>query len=288
MLFLALILAFVPACLAQDVTFSKTRYSSVKQPIEIGVNLSITDSKILIKSKKVSKKLATIDMEIPYSSIDTMSYEFATRHRVQEGAAVMGLSLGAGAIVMGTKTKSYWLAIDYHEADAKQSTVLRLDKSEYRDVIAALEAKTGKQVAVLDSKTNPLNPTAGSKDMDEVIPFGVDNVVAALKAAMESQGCKVKDVTASRIECKRSRGLSERTGNGGEKVTATLEAKGEQTQVRIWTGKKFGGRKGISNWSTPIYQEMMKSLQKPAAVENRSAGSAGRVAERGGANVARL
>jgi len=263
-LILALILAFVPACLAQDVTFSKTRYSSAKQPIEIGVNLSITDSKILIKSKKVTKRLPPIDMEIPYSSIDTMSYEFASRHRVQEGTAVVGLSLGAGAIIMGTKTKSYWLTINYHEADARESTVLRLDKSEYHDVIAALEAKSGKHVAVLDSKTAPLNPTAGSQDMDAVIPFGMDTVVPALKAAMESQGCKVKDVTADRIDCKRPRGASERTGNGGEKVTATVEAKDAQTHVRIWTGKKFTDRVRAGNWSTPIYQEMMKSLQKPA------------------------
>jgi hypothetical protein len=264
--FLALIMAWAPASLAQDATFSKTRYSSVKQPVEIGVNLTITDSKILIKSQKVSKRLPAIDMEIPYSSIDALSYEFASRHRVQEGAAVMGMSLGAGAIVMGTKTKSYWLTIDYHQADAKQSTVLRLDKSEYQDVIAALNAKSGKKVAVLDAKAAPLNPTAGSKDQDEVIPFAMNSVVAALKSAMESQGCKVKNETAGRIECKRFRTVSERTGNGGEKVTATVEAKGEQTEVRIWTGKKFGAHSGINNWSTPIYQEMMKSLQKPAPV----------------------
>jgi hypothetical protein len=55
-----------------------------------------------------------------------MSYEFASRHRVQEGSAVAGLSLAGGAILMATKTKSYWLYLDYHEGDAKQSTILRL------------------------------------------------------------------------------------------------------------------------------------------------------------------
>jgi len=88
--------------------------------------------------------------------------------------------------------------------------------------------------------------------MDAVIPFGMDTVVPALKAAMESQGCKVKDVTADRIDCKRPRGASERTGNGGEKVTATVEAKDAQTHVRIWTGKKFTDRVRAGNWSTPI------------------------------------
>lgn len=263
LLSLALILALVPAGLAQVATFSKTRYSSVKQPKEADVNLSLTDSKIVIKSKKVSKKMPAVDIEIPYSSIDAMSYELATRHRVAEGGALMAASLGAGAVLMATKTKSHWLTIEYHEGGAKQSTVLHLDKSEYQDVISALEANTGKQIAMLNSKTSPLNPTAGSKDMDEVVPFGRDKVAAALKSAMESEGCNVTNATGDRIECKRARGGSERTGFGGEKVTATMEAKGGQTRVRIWTGKGFTGRVGKHNWSTPIYQEMMKSLQTP-------------------------
>jgi hypothetical protein len=124
---LTLILALGLAGLTQDVTFSKTKYSSVKQPKEADVNLSITDSKILIKGKKVSKKVPLIDMEIPFSSIDAMSYELASRHRVQEGTALMAASLGTGAILMTTKTKSHWLAIEYQQGDAKQSTVLQLD-----------------------------------------------------------------------------------------------------------------------------------------------------------------
>ncbi|MGH9746795.1 MAG: hypothetical protein ACRD59_11880 [Candidatus Acidiferrales bacterium] len=254
------VLALAPAGLAQDVTFNKTRYSSVKQPGEADVVLTLTDSKILIKDKKANG----IDMEIPYSSIDSISYELATRHRVAEGAGVMALSIGAGAIVMATKTKSYWLDIEHHDGDAKELTVLRLDKSEHEQVMAALAAKSRKHIEALATKGRPLNPTVGSKDMDEVIPFGMEAVAAALKPAMESFGCNVTEAKDKRIECKRPRGYSERTGSGAEKVTATLEAKGDQTRVRIWTGKGFVGRIGKNNWSTPIYEEMMKNLQKPA------------------------
>jgi hypothetical protein len=201
-------------------------------------------------------------MASPYSSIDEMSYEYATRHRVAEGASVMVLSLGAGAILMATKTKSHWLAIVYHEGETKQTTVLQLDKSEYEAVIAALEARTGKKIAVLESKSSQLNPTAESKDMDEMVPFGTDRIVAALKPAMESVGCKVTAVKASSVECKRARGGDERTGYGGEKVIASLETKGDQTRVRIAT------HKGSKNWSTSIYQEMMKNLQPPAQSGN--------------------
>jgi len=266
---LALLLTLAQTALAQDVTFSKARYSSVKYPIEQYVALTITDSNLSIKSNKVYKKMEPIALTIPYSAIDSMTYEFASRHRTQEGTALMGLSLAGGAILMSTKTKSYWLCINYHEGDAKQSTVLRLDKSEYNDVISTLKTKSGKEITNLDSKTSPgvLNPTVGSKDIDEVVPFAMDVVIAALKPAMASVGCKVKekDTTADRIVCRRLFGFSERTGGpGGERVTATVEARGEQAHVRIWTGKKFVDHVRADNWSTMVYQEMMNSLQKTA------------------------
>lgn len=246
----------VPAGRAQDISFSKTRYSSVKQPKEADVVLTITDSKISIKGKKADG----IDLEIPYSSIDSMTYEVAARHRSE----LIGIS---PAMAMALKTKSHWLDIEYHEGDSKQLTTLRLDKSEYQKVIATLEARTGKHIAALDSKKSPLNPTVGSKDMDELVPFRMDAVAAAMKPAMESVGCNVTRATAERLECKRPWAKDndiERTGNGGENVTAKLEAKGEQTRVRISTEKGFHHRLGKKNWSTPIYQEMMKNLQQPA------------------------
>lgn len=266
---LALILALASQVMAQDASFNKTRYSSLKEKNEIDVMLVVTDAKITIRGKKANKKSEAIDMEIPFTSIDDMSYELAARHRVAEGAAIMAISLGAGAVLMATKTKSHWLAIEYHESNAaKQTAILRLDKSEYENIIKTLEARTGKPIAILDSKTNPsnpINPEAGSKDMDEVVAFNIDKVLAALRPAMENIGCKVTTTTPDRIECKRGRGSSERAGNGGEKVTATVEAQGDQTRVRIWTGKGFVGRLEKNNWSTPVYQEMLKVLQKPAA-----------------------
>ncbi len=100
----------------------------------------------------------------------------------------------------------------------------------------------------------------------------MDQVMAALKPAMESRGCNVTHSSASQIECKRKRGVSERTGAGGEKVTATLEAQGDQTHVRIWTGKKFKEKAAAKgNWSTPICQELIKSLGKPAPAATAAA-----------------
>lgn len=258
--FFLLAVTLAPTSRGDDVTFNKTRYSSVKQPKESEVGLTITESKVLIRGKKKNG----VTTEIPFSSIDSITYELSARHRVQEGAGVMLLSPATGAVLMLTKTKSHWLAIQYHDGDQKQEMVLRLDKSEYEKVLSTLEARTGKTIARLDSKTSPLNPTAQSKDVDETVSFKKDAVVAALKPAMENFGCKVTDVNDKHVECKRDRGNDERTGYGGEKVTAELQAKGDQTRVRIWTGKGFVGRVRKNNWSTPIYQEMMKTLQKPA------------------------
>jgi len=254
-----------PGAASQDVVFSKTRFSSVKQPRETEVILTVTGSGILIRNKKADKKQPAIDLQIPYVSIDSMSYELAARHRIAEGAAVMGASLGVGAVLMATKTKSHWLAVEYHEGSGQQMTLLRLDKSEFQGVLTALETRTGKSIPKLDTATAAFNPTANSKDMDETIPFRVEKVVTALKPAMESMGCKVTAETAGRIECKRSRGSSEQTGGGGESVTATLEATGQQTHLRIWTGKGFVGRVQKKNWSTPIYQAMLKTLQNELA-----------------------
>jgi hypothetical protein len=78
---------------------------------------------------------------------------------------------------------------------------------------------------------SPLDLTAAT--VDEVIPFEMDKVVAALKPAMESEGCNVTQETPGRIECKRPRGYSysEHMAYGGESEAAVLEAQGNQTHV---------------------------------------------------------
>jgi hypothetical protein len=98
--------------------------------------------------------------------------------------------------------------------------------------------------------------------VDEVVPYKMDQVVAALKPAMEKEDCKVVQEKSGQIECKRPR----HTGNnasGGESVTATLEAQGDQTHVHISTGKGYYGRLVKRNWSYFIYDDMLKALRNP-------------------------
>ncbi|MGO9403488.1 MAG: hypothetical protein ACLPVW_08465 [Terriglobales bacterium] len=118
--------------------------------------------------------------------------------------------------------------------------------------------------ATFDSVTGSFDPAWMSVDVDEFVPFAMDKVLAALKPAMEAQDCNVSSVDASRIECKRPRVSPTWTKgtSGGESVTATLEAKGDQTHVIITTGLGFYARLAKKNWSTPIFEGMLKNLQK--------------------------
>lgn len=153
-LFFVLLLAVAQASVAQDVTFNKVRFSSVATPKEADVFLTVTQTSLLIRGKKVT----SIDLTIPFSSLDKLSYEVAEHHRVGEGAALMVASLGAGAILMATKSKSHWLDIAYHTGDDHQSAVLRLDKSEYESILTALEHTTGKPIERLKANASPNQP----------------------------------------------------------------------------------------------------------------------------------
>jgi len=94
---------------------------------------------------------------IPYDNVDKFSYEFTKKHRVTEGAIVMVASLGAGAIVMLTKSKSHWLYIDYHEQSIPKTMVLRMDKSDYRKILEDVKTYTGKDVEMLGNGRNQGN-----------------------------------------------------------------------------------------------------------------------------------
>jgi hypothetical protein len=92
---------------------------------------------------------------IAYDQLDKFSYEYTKKHRITQGAIVMVASLGAGAIVMLTKSKSHWLYIDFHEQSTPKNIVLRMDKGQYKQIFEAVKAHTGKDVQFLeDAKQN--------------------------------------------------------------------------------------------------------------------------------------
>ena len=99
------------------------------------------------QNKNVTVQVAGRDfVTVPYDQLDRFSYEYTKKHRITEGAVVMVASLGAGAIVMLTKSKSHWLYIDYHEQSVPKSVVLRMDKNDYKKILEAVKTHTGKEV----------------------------------------------------------------------------------------------------------------------------------------------
>ncbi len=247
-----------------EATFKKSKMNVLvgKKQKLVNVSFRVAADSLVVVDKKTSETRA----EIPYSRITSMSYEMAKRHRIEEGATLMLASLGAGAVLMATKTKSHWLAVEYTDAaNSKQQIILQLHKDEYGPAIAALEENSGRKVEILTGKESKANPTAGSVNVDEVVAFPTDRVRAALKLAMERHGCRVTEEKAGQIECKRARGSNELTGVGGEKITATLASEGSSTRVKIETGKGFAGRMRKKNWSTPVFRDMLANLESGAA-----------------------
>lgn len=101
-------------------------------------------------SKNLSVHVADRELvTVPYDQLDKFSYEYTKKHRITAGAITMVASLGAGAIVMLTKSKSHWLYIDYHEQNIPKSVVLRMDKGDYKKIFEAVKTHTGKEVEML-------------------------------------------------------------------------------------------------------------------------------------------
>jgi hypothetical protein len=242
-------LAFIllSASFAQDAVFEKSELMGASSPKTTSVELVVTNTGVTIRSKG---QVPSVIQEIPYSSVNNLGYTFVDR-----GKSWMIPIMGPSALFI--KGQTHWLVIESTAGAAKTSTVLRLDKAEYREVIAALTARSGKRVEMLAPGSTLVDPTIGSHDEDHVVPFPIDQVRAAIKPAMERSFCKVSGSKQDRIQCTRGFRPPNLIG-GGEGVTATLEAQGQQTQVLIKTAKGWG-----KNWSTPVYVEMLRNLQAP-------------------------
>jgi hypothetical protein len=140
---LLMIFAMLSHSFAEQTAFRGVKVADAKGK-QADASLIFSDNKTMIV------RVADRDfVTVPYDQLDKVSYEYTKKHRITQGALVMVASLGAGAVVMMTKSKSHWLYIDYHEQNAPKTLVLRMDKHEYKNIIAAVTADTGKEVQFL-------------------------------------------------------------------------------------------------------------------------------------------
>src|SRR5215475_16116343 len=141
-LLIALVMANLS--LAEETAFNGVKLADAKGK-QADARLIFSDN-----NRNVVVRVADRDfVTIPYDQLDRFSYEYTKKHRITQGAVVMVASLGAGAIVMLTKSKSHWLYIDFREQNTPKSVVLRMDKNEYQKIFEAVKRHTGKEVEFL-------------------------------------------------------------------------------------------------------------------------------------------
>ncbi len=139
-----IIFVAINLCLAEEAAFRGVKLADAKGK-QADASLIFSDN-----NKDVVVRVADHDfVTIPYDQLDKFSYEYTKKHRITQGAIVMVASLGAGAIVMLTKSKSHWLYIDFHEQNVPKTVVLRMDKKEYKNIFDAVKTHTGKEVEFL-------------------------------------------------------------------------------------------------------------------------------------------
>ena len=126
---------------------------------------------------------------------------------------------------------------------------------------ALLAQPAGQAVPPANQAEEKDDASKGSKDVDRAVAYPMAQVLDAAKQALNTYGCDVKKEKPDYLECTRDRHVGAFVGSGGEKVTVQLSAKDSETRVEIKTGKGFVGRLGKKNWSTPIFDEMMKTLK---------------------------
>jgi hypothetical protein len=197
---------------AQDAIFERSAWMGAGGVKTTPVELIVSNTGVTIRSKD---KTPSVILELPYSSINNLGYTF-----VEHGKASLLPILGVSAFFI--KGQSHWLVMGSSAGAGDRPTVLRLDKTEYREVIAALTARSGKRVEMLAPGSTLVDPTVGSHDEDQIVPFQIDQVRAALKPAMEHCFCKVGKSRVDRLKCTRRLRPPDSIG-GGEGVTATLE-----------------------------------------------------------------
>jgi len=139
-----IVLMVIPFCVAEDTTFDLVKLADAKGR-QTNATLIFSDA-----NKTVVVRVADHDVVIiPYDQVDKFSYEYTKKHRIGTGAIVMVASLGAGAIVMLTKSKSHWLDIHYREKDVAKTVTLRMSKKDYTNILEAAKIHTGKEVEML-------------------------------------------------------------------------------------------------------------------------------------------
>jgi hypothetical protein len=141
---LASILAMSGVCVGQE--FKNVQLT--KEPTADGRKADLVSGSLKFnreaKEIQFTSQNGAPQLVIKYDAIKRIEYERASRPRYTEGILI------AWPLLL-TKSKKHYLTIQYMDSSgAGHYAIMRLDKSNCRDVIAEAEAQTGKKVERLD------------------------------------------------------------------------------------------------------------------------------------------
>ncbi len=133
---------------AAQTTFKKSKmYVTQGNEMKLRkVELTFTETALVVQGmdKRYREKKT-----VPYEEIKKAEYEYSKHHRV--AAAVI-----ISPLLLLSKAKKYWLTLTCkpmgEEADDEE-LVFRLDKKNYREILAAIEESTEKKVERVPTKS---------------------------------------------------------------------------------------------------------------------------------------
>ena len=122
---------------ADEIQFPKTKYVAQidGKDKELNANLIFSDGLIVVKARKGNSVFASI----PYGEVNSIIYERSTHARIKTA-----ILLSPWALL--SKGKKHWLTITYKDEEGQDFVLLKLDKKEYKRILATAETETEKKV----------------------------------------------------------------------------------------------------------------------------------------------
>ncbi len=127
-------------------TFEKAEYlkkaaAGEKKSQKVKGNLIVEDYEIRFVSKQGEPQVS-----IPVSAIRSVQYERTAKPRYAEGILIAWP-------LLFTKSKKHYLTVHYTDSTgASQYMLVRLDKSNFREALAEIEARTGSKIERVEEK----------------------------------------------------------------------------------------------------------------------------------------
>ncbi len=112
-------------------------------------------TKVTIKDGVISFTTKNAKYEVPAEKVTEMSYGQNVRQRLAEGVGVGVLVPGLGGIIGRSKSTAHYIEILW-DVPPNGGVALRVDKGDYRGLIAALEGATGVKVDI-EAQPGPID-----------------------------------------------------------------------------------------------------------------------------------